>query len=63
MEHILQYNTIVLIGRIMDTESNYNKRLISETLHIKKTVNSINLKKDIEFLDDIYVYLLNLIIE
>jgi len=27
-------------------EPNYNKRLISEMLHIKKHVNSINLKKD-----------------
>ena len=43
----------------MDTESNYNKRLISETLHIKKQLNGINLKKDTESLEDIYVYLLN----
>jgi len=30
----------------LDTESNYNKRLISETLHIKEQLNDINLKKD-----------------
>ena len=46
----------------MDTELNYNKikRLISETLYFKKQLNGINLKKDTESLDDIYVYLLNL---
>jgi len=47
--------------RIMDTESNYNKRFISKTLHITEQLNGINLKKDTEFLYDIYVYLLNLI--
>ena len=45
----------------MDTESNYNKRLISKTLYIKEQLNDINLKKDTESLDDMYVYLLNLI--
>ena len=45
----------------MNTESNYNKRFISKTLHITEQLNGINLKKDTEFLYDIYVYLLNLI--
>jgi len=44
----------------MDIESNFNKRLISETLHIKEQLNDINLKK-VESLDDVYVYLLTLI--
>jgi len=63
MEHILQYNHNFNWKnvRIIDIESNYNKRLISETLHIKEQLNGINFKKDTESLDDIYVYLLNLI--
>ncbi|XP_018398305.1 PREDICTED: uncharacterized protein LOC108776248 [Cyphomyrmex costatus] len=44
--------------KIMDYEPNYNKRLISETLHIKEQLNGINLKKDTESLDDVYVHLL-----
>jgi len=46
--------------RILDTEPNYNKRLISEMLHIKEQSNSINSQKDTEFLDDAYFSLDNL---
>jgi len=41
--------------KILDSESNYNKKLISETLHIKEQINYINLKKDRESLDDLYM--------
>jgi len=45
--------------RILDSESNYNKRLISEMLHIKEQSNGINLMK--EFLDDSYYCLLDIL--
>jgi len=32
--------------QILDTECNYNKRLISEIINIKQQNNSINLNKD-----------------
>lgn len=41
-------------AKILDYESNYYKRLISEMLHIKEHINSINLKKDIESLESCY---------
>jgi len=40
--------------RILDSESNYNKKLILEMLHIKEQFNSINSQKNTEFLDDSY---------
>jgi len=45
--------------KILDTESNYNKRLISEMLHIKEQKKGINSQKDTEFLDESYYYVLN----
>jgi len=45
--------------KILDTKSNYNKRLISEMLHIKEQTNGINSQKDTEFLDESYYCLLN----
>jgi len=45
--------------KILDTELNYNKRLISEMLHIKEQTNGINSQKDTEFLDESYYCLLN----
>jgi len=45
--------------KILDTESNYNKRLISEMLHIKEQKKGINSQKDTEFLDKSYYYVLN----
>jgi len=47
--------------KILDSESNYNKRLISEMLHIKEQSNGINLMKDTEFLDDSYYCLLDIL--
>jgi len=52
--HSFDWNRV----RILDTESNYNKRLISEMLHIKEQSNGINSQKDTEFLDDAYFSLL-----
>lgn len=40
--------------RILDKESNYSKRIISEMINIKKQKNGINLNKDTESLDAAY---------
>jgi len=53
--HSFDWNQV----KILDTELNYNKRLISEILHIKEQSNSINSQKDTEFLDDDYFSLLD----
>jgi len=60
-QHILNYNHSFNWQdiKILDTEPNYNKRLISEMLHIKEQANGINLKKDTEFLDQSYFNLLD----
>jgi len=54
-DHTFDWNNI----KILDTKSNYNKKLILEMLHIKKQVNGINSQKDTEFLDESYSCLLN----
>lgn len=61
-KHLLQYNHSFDWKRVrtLDSELNYNKRLIFETLLIKtllikKQLNGINLKKDIESLDDVFI--------
>jgi len=60
-EHILElghnfnWNNI----KVLDTEPHYNKRLISEMLHIREQKKGINLHKDTEFLDESYFCLLN----
>jgi len=53
--HSFNWNDI----KILDSEPNYNRRLISEMLHIKEQTNGINLKKDTEFLDESYFNLLD----
>ena len=40
--------------KILDHETNYHKRIISEMLHIKEQKNGINLNKDTELLCDSY---------
>jgi len=39
---------------VLDEELNYNKRLISEMIHIKKQKQGLNLKKDTDLLHPIY---------
>jgi len=59
-QHILNFNHMFNwddVG-ILDTESNYNKRLVSEMLHIKEQKNGINSQRDTEFLDESYFCLL-----
>jgi len=62
-QHMVKYNHFFdwKDVRILDSESNYNKRLISEMLHIKEQSNGINLKKDTEFLDELYYCLLDIL--
>jgi len=46
---------------ILDTESNYYKRAVSEMLHIKEQSNSINAQKDTELLDNAYFDILDML--
>jgi hypothetical protein len=43
---------------ILDKETNYHKRLVSEMIHIREQNNSINLMKDTELLDKSYLSIL-----
>jgi len=43
--------------KILDVENSYNKRLISECLHIKRQINSINKKTDFESFPDMYIHI------
>jgi hypothetical protein len=45
--------------KILDSEPNYKKRLVSEMIHIKQQNNGINSQKDTEFLHDTYFHLLD----
>jgi len=54
-QHTFDWNNI----KIMDLESHYNKRLISEMTHIKEQKNSINSKK--YRIDESYFCLLNIL--
>jgi len=47
--------------KILDTESNYYKRAVSEMLHIKEQVNGINAQKDTELLDNSYFDILEML--
>jgi len=47
--------------KILDVESNYNKRLISEMIHIKNQKDGLNAQTDTAFLDPIYNDLLSTI--
>jgi len=56
-KHTFDWNNV----RIMDSESNYNKRLVSKMLHIKEQRNGINLQKDTELLDESHFYLFDIL--
>jgi len=40
--------------KVLDQETNYNKRLISEMIYIKKQKHGLNAKTDTALLDPIY---------
>jgi len=48
--HSFDWNNI----RILDTETNYFKKSVSEMLHIREQRNGINAQKDTEMLDNSY---------
>jgi len=60
-EHIMKYNHTFdwENTKIMDHESRYYKRIISEMIHIKEQKISLNLNSDTELLDDSYFDILN----
>jgi len=47
--------------KILDSEPNFYKRLVSEMLHIKEHQNAINVQKDTELLDDAYFNVLDIL--
>jgi len=62
-EHILQHSHFFDWEnvKILDTESNYYKRSISEMLHIKEQSNGLNAQKDTELLDNAYSDVLDML--
>ena len=44
---------------VLDMESNYKKRLVSEMIYIKSNHNSINKKEDIQNLSIMYFPIIN----
>ena len=59
--HIKNYNHDFnwLETKILDYESNYFKRIISEMIHIKSNQNSINKKEDVKNLNHLYFPIIN----
>jgi len=58
---MIKYNHFFDSKDVRILESNYNKRLISEMLHIKEQSNGFNLIEDTEFLDKSYYCLLDIL--
>ena len=60
-EHALEYNHTFdwQNKKILDRETNYYERLISEMIHIKLQTNGINYMEDTELLDSGYSNLLS----
>lgn len=56
-QHTFDWNNV----KILDSEINYHKRLISEMLHIKEQKNGLNLNKDTELLSESYFDILDII--
>jgi len=52
--HSFDWNNV----KILDKESNYFKRSVSEMLYIRKQWNGINAQKDTELFDNSYHYFL-----
>jgi len=57
LSHSFDWNNV----KILDMETNYFKRSVSEMLHIREQRNGINAKKDTELLDDSYNYVLDML--
>jgi len=48
--HDFDWNNV----KVLDEETNYKKRLISEMIHIKKQKHGLNSQNDTELLDSLY---------
>jgi len=61
LEHIINYNHSFDWDntKILDRESNFYKRIVSEMIHIKEQNISLNLNSDSELLDESYFDILN----
>ena len=55
--HEFDWNNV----KIIDYESNYKKRIISEMIHIKCDKHNVNKKEDVKFLNFSYVPLLRIL--
>jgi len=44
---------------ILDIESSYNKRIVSEMIFIKKQINALNKQSDTDMLSDSYLPIIN----
>ncbi|KYM95323.1 hypothetical protein ALC62_14033 [Cyphomyrmex costatus] len=53
--HDFRWNEV----EVLDEESNYRKRIVSEMINIKKQKNSLNLQTDTENLHETYIPLIN----
>ena len=47
--------------QILDSEKHYNKRLISEMIHIIKRKNGLNKQNDTEFLSEVYIPIIDVL--
>jgi hypothetical protein len=56
MNHQFDFNNV----KILDSERNYRKRLFLEMLHIKKEPLAVNYQTDVENLNNVYAYLINI---
>jgi len=54
-DHIIDWDNTT----ILDREKNYNRRLISECIHIKRHIHSINKQTDTDLFPDTYLPILN----
>ena len=54
-EHNFDWNNV----KVLDTERFYDKRLLSEMVHIKKQTNTLNLQNDTVALNHAYIELLH----
>jgi len=55
--HSFNWNNV----KILDTEANYYKRLVSEMLHSKEQSNGLNAQKDTDLLDNSYFEVLDML--
>ncbi|KYQ57170.1 hypothetical protein ALC60_03836 [Trachymyrmex zeteki] len=53
--HEFEWNNI----KVLDVERNYNKRLMSEMLHINCQPNGLNMQTDTKALNHAYIEILN----